>query len=189
MQEIDFSSGFTSNKSMQRICIVGTSGSGKTTVAKKAAKNLGYSHIELDSLHWEPNWTEAPLQVFRDQVSMVTQDNQWIVDGNYSKVRDIVWERADTVVWLDYSFLTIFMRLLWRTLRRGIFREELWNENKESLAMAFSKDSILLWAITSHPKRKTEYPKLMLDDKYRHINFIRHASPKETEMWLKSLSS
>ena len=174
---------------MQRINVVGTSGSGKTTVARKAAEALGFPHVELDALHWEPGWQEAPVEVFRERVSEATRDSPWVVDGNYGKVRDIVWGRSDTVVWLDYGFTRIFLRLLWRTLRRGILKEELWSGNRESLAMALSKDSILLWAITSYPKRKKSYPRLMADPEYAHIRFLRHSTPRETEEWLESLSS
>jgi adenylate kinase family enzyme len=174
---------------MQRINVVGTSGSGKTTVAKRAAKTLGFPFVELDALNWGPDWQEAPLETFRERVSEATLENSWVVDGNYGKVRDIVWGRADTVVWLDYGFTWIFMRLIWRTLRRMVLREELWSGNRESLTIVLSKDSILLWAFTSHPKRRREYPKLMASPEYSHIRFLRHSTPWETEEWLESLSS
>jgi adenylate kinase family enzyme len=174
---------------MQRINVVGTSGSGKTTVARRTAEALGFPHVELDELHWGPNWEEPPVDVFREHVSEATRENLWVVDGNYSKVRDIVWGRADTVVWLDYSFTRVFLRLLWRTLRRLVLRERLWNDNRESLTMALSKDSILLWAINSYPRRKKEYPMLMSSPEYAHIRFFRHSLPSETEEWLKSLAN
>ncbi|MBA7674565.1 hypothetical protein ES703_82781 [subsurface metagenome] len=100
----------------------------------------------------------------------------------------MVWGRADTALWLDYPFLGTFMRLLWRTLRRLILREELWNGNRESLTMMLSGDSILLWAVTSHPRYNREYAQLMNDPEYAHVRFLRHRSPRETEDWLKSLT-
>jgi adenylate kinase family enzyme len=174
---------------MQRINVVGTSGSGKTTVARRTAEALGFPHVELDALHWGPGWEEPPVDVFRELVSKATRESPWVVDGNYSKVRDIVWGRADTVLWLDYSFIRVFLRLLWRTLRRLVLRERLWNDNRESLAMALSKDSIILWAINSYPIRKKEFPTLISSPEYAHIHFLRHSSPSETEEWLKSLAS
>jgi adenylate kinase family enzyme len=74
----------------QRISIVGTTGSGKTTLARSIAQSLQFPHVELDSLHWEPNWTTALLPVFRSRVSEALQGDRWVVDGNYSIVRDIV---------------------------------------------------------------------------------------------------
>jgi len=172
---------------MQRISVIGTSGSGKTTVAKRAAETLGVPHIELDELNWGPDWEEAPVEVLREWVKNAIQGSGWVVDGNYSKVRDIVWRRADTVLWLDYPFYRTFLRLLWRTLRRVVLRERLWNDNREDLTAILGKDSILLWAITSHPRRKNEYPRLMIDQEYAHIQFLRHKSSTETEQWLKTL--
>ncbi len=174
---------------MQRINVVGTTGSGKTTMARRIAEVLGFPHVELDALHWGPGWEEAPVEVFRERVSEAIRGSPWVVDGNYGKVRDIVWGRADTVVWLDYGFLRIFLRLLWRTLRRMVLRERLWNDNQEDLTAVFGKDSILLWAITSYPKNKEEYPKRMSAPEYAHIRFIRHGSPRETEEWLETLGS
>ena len=108
-------------------------------MARRIAEALGFPHVELDALHWEPGWEEAPVEVFRERVSEVTRGSPWVVDGNYGKVRDIVWGRADTVVWLDYGFPRIFLRLLWRTLRRVVLRERLWNDNREDLTAVFGR--------------------------------------------------
>ncbi|MBA7637356.1 hypothetical protein ES703_44999 [subsurface metagenome] len=172
---------------MQRISVIGTTGSGKTTVARRAAEALEVPFVELDALHWERDWEEASLEVFRGRVGDAIRGEGWVVDGNYGKVRDMVWGRADTVLWLDYPFLGTFLRLLWRTLRRLILREELWNGNRESLTMMLSGDSILLWAITSHPHYNREYAQLMSDPEYAHVRFLRHRSRRETEDWLRSL--
>ncbi len=173
---------------MQRISVIGTTGSGKTTVARRTAEALGVPHVELDALHWGPDWEEAPLETFRERVSDAIRGEGWVVDGNYGKVRDMVWGRADTVLWLDYPFLGTFLRLLWRTLQRVVVRERLWNDNRESIKMMFSGDSILLWAITSHPRYNREYAQLMGDPEYAHVRFLRHRSPRETDEWLKSLT-
>lgn len=85
----------------QRISIVGTSGSGKTTLARQVSQCLAIPHIELDALHWEPNWIEVPDDVMRSSVSQALSCREnWVVDGNYSQVRDIVWSQPKTVVWL-----------------------------------------------------------------------------------------
>lgn len=173
---------------MQRISVIGTTGSGKTYVARRTAEALGVPFVELDALHWGPDWEEAPLEVFRGRVRDAIRGDGWVVDGNYGKVRDLVWGRADTVLWLDYPFLGTFLRLLWRTLRRVVLRERLWNGNREGLTAVFGKDSILLWAVTSHPRYGREYPRLMGDPEYAHVRFLRHRSPRETEEWLRSLT-
>src|SRR5436305_799712 len=46
----------------QRLVVVGTSGSGKTTLAREIARRRALPHVELDALHWGPNWTEPPVE-------------------------------------------------------------------------------------------------------------------------------
>ena len=82
----------------RRISIIGTTGSGKTTLGQNIAARLGISHIELDAIHWRENWEPLPIDEFRNQLALALPEDAWVVDGNYSKVRDIIWERADTIV-------------------------------------------------------------------------------------------
>ena len=103
---------------MQRITVVGTSGSGKTTLAQQLATQLNYPCTDLDVIHWGPNWTPSPAEEFREKVRGALQADCWVLAGNYSAVRDLVWMRADTLIWLDYSFPVVFWRLLRRTLKR-----------------------------------------------------------------------
>lgn len=86
---------------MERVSVIGTSGSGKTTFAGRLAGILRVPHIELDSLSWEAGWTPVPRDIFRSRVSEAINADRWVVDGNYGQdARDLIWERADTVVWL-----------------------------------------------------------------------------------------
>lgn len=172
----------------RRFSVIGTSGAGKTTTASQIAHNFGIPHVELDALHWEPNWTESPLDIFRERVSQALSGDAWAVDGNYSKVRDLVWGRADTLVWLDYWLPVIMWRLARRTLQRIVAREELWGGNRESLRMTLlSRDSILLWALQTYGRRKKEYPALLSQSEYSHLAVVHLRSPRATRDWLSSL--
>jgi adenylate kinase family enzyme len=172
----------------RRIVVVGTTGSGKTTLAATLAECFGISHVELDALHWEPDWTEAPLPTFRLRVHEAVKRKAWVIDGNYSAVRDIVWPRADTVVWLDYGLPTIFARLLWRTFRRVFTREELWSGNRERLwAQLATRDSIFLWALQTYRRRRREYPTLFAKPEYAHLRVIRLRSPRQARRFLACL--
>jgi adenylate kinase family enzyme len=175
---------------MQRISVVGTSGSGKTTLARQLAQRLGYAHIELDALHWGPEWQMPTVEGFRATVAeAISQHEQWVIDGNYSRARDIVWARADTVVWLNYPLPLILWRLFLRTLRRTFTREELWSGNRESFRQAFfSRNSILLWAINSYPHRRREYPELFARPEYAHLQTVHLRSPRQTRSWLESMT-
>jgi adenylate kinase family enzyme len=170
----------------QRISIVGTTGSGKTTLARAIAHHYQLPHIELDALYWGPNWTAAPKDVFRDRVSEALQGDHWVVDGNYGIVRDLVWQKADTVMFLDYSFWVVLGRLLRRTWRRSLLREELWNGNQENFRMSFlSQDSILLWMLQTYQRNRTSYPRLLQQPEYAHLLVVQLKSPKQKTAWLK----
>jgi adenylate kinase family enzyme len=154
------------------------------------AERLGFAHVELDALSWGPNWTMRPDDVFRAAVVAAAAGDCWVIDGNYSRSRDIVWARADTVVWLDYSFARVFTRLLWRTLRRAFTREELWHGNRESLRMSFlSRESILLWAIKTHRRRRREYSELLARPEDRRLIVVRLCCPREASRWLDDVRS
>jgi len=171
-----------------RISVVGTTGSGKTTVACQIAQRLEIPHVELDALYWGPDWTPASLQVFRDRVAHAVSEDAWVVDGNYSKVRDIVWSRAETVVWLDYKLPVILWQLTRRTLRRAIGQEELWNGNRESLRRSlFSRDSIILWALKTYRRRREEYPALFEGPAYTHLDAVHLRSPRSAHAWVEGL--
>ena len=174
--------------SYRRISVVGTIGSGKTTFAHKTSKLLQVPHIELDALHWEPNWTEAPNDLFRERVKQSLEGDSWVVDGNYHQVRDIVWGHADTVVWLDYPFRTIITRLTRRTLRRIFTHEKLWNGNQEHIRGLFTRDSVFLWAIRTYQKRRRQYPILLNGPENSHLTVVRLRSPSEATRFLSRLT-
>ena len=147
-------------------------------------------HVELDALHWDPGWSEAPLDVFRQRAAAALHpDGRWVVDGNYGVVRDIVWSRADTLIWLDYSFPLVLWRLTRRTLWRGLASVELYNGNRESLwTHLFTRDSLFLWLLKSHWRRKRDLPKALAQPEYAHLHVERFRSPRETSAWLHRLS-
>jgi adenylate kinase family enzyme len=172
-----------------RINVVGTCGSGKTTVAKSLAGLLGVPHVELDALFWRSGWGEATDPELRAAVSEAAAGDAWVIDGNYSRVRDLIWPRADTIVWLDYSFLRVFAQLLKRTMRRAVSREPLWHGNRESLGRSFfSRESILLWAVKTHRRRRTQYRKLLADRENARPRVVRLRSPREAERWLRGIA-
>ena len=173
---------------LNRIVVVGDSGAGKTVLAQQLAQRLNLSHIELDALFWEPNWTKATPEVFRQRLTQALRADRWVVDGNYSSVSDLTWTQADTIVWLDYGLPTILMRLFRRTFRRIFTREELWNSNRESFFKGlFTRDSIIVWAITTYSEKRRRYLAAQVDPTYAHLNIIRLRTPRDTQEWLSDL--
>jgi adenylate kinase family enzyme len=170
-------------RKLKRIAVVGATGSGKTTLARELATRLGVRHIELDALHWEPNWVEAPRETFLGRVDQALSGDGWIADGNYA---GITWQRAETVLWLDYSLRLTAWRLMRRTVRRAMTREELWNGNGEPLLRTFTRDSIFLWLLRTYNRRRKEYAALIRSTEYQHLRAIRLRSPAETKAWLET---
>ena len=170
---------------MRRIIVIGTTGSGKTTFAHALARRLGVPHGEQDAWNHQPGWREAPRAQFRAQVALFTAGEVWVMDGNYSKARDIGWARADTVVWLDYPAHVVYGRLLRRTLIRVMTRRELWNGNRESLRGALSPDGPLRWFWRTHWRRRRETPGRVAE--FRHLTLVRLPSPREAERWLSKI--
>ena len=116
---------------VRRISVVGASGVGKSTVARQLASSLGVPFVELDAIDHQPGWAPLAAEEFRLQVAQLAAGDSWVIDGNYSVVRPVVWARADTVVWLDLPRRVVMRQVIGRTLRRVIFRTELWNRNRE----------------------------------------------------------
>lgn len=173
----------------QRIVVIGTTCAGKTTLARALGGKLGIPHVELDALYWGPEWMPHPTDTFRNAVAEALSGEAWTTDGNYSKAQDIIWGRADTLIWLDYAFPVIIGRLITRTLRRVVTRETLWNDNRETWRGAFfSRDSLFVWAITTHRKRRRNTLERLQDAAYQHLTVIRLRSPKATRAWLEKLT-
>ena len=174
----------------KRVVVVGVTSSGKSTLAEQLARRFDLDYIDLDALHWEPNWQSAPLDVFRQLVRQAIQAEKWIVAGNYHTVRDLIWPKAEAIIWLDYSLGRVLWQLTQRTFKRWWTHELLWGTNREPLLNHFklwSNESLYHWLFKTYWRRKREYPMLLSQPEYQHLKIIRFKSPKETYEWLKGL--
>lgn len=171
---------------MKRVVVIGTTGSGKSTLAARLAGILGCSFIEPDALFWGPNWTPVPREEFRRQVADVIAGEAWTIGGNYSVARDLIWRRADALIWLDYPLPLVLWRLSRRTLQRIITQETLWGGNVESWRGQFaSRDSLFVFALKTHYRRRREMPALLAQPEYAHLHARRFRRPVEAEAWLR----
>ena len=149
---------------------------------------LGVPWLELDSIFHMPGWTPRPVEGFRTEVDRVTSGEGWVVDGNYSAVRDRVWARADTVVWLDLPLHLVMRQLLSRTLRRMATGAELWNGNKESFRFLLDKDeSIIRYAWTKHATMRECYQRAAADPANARLTFVRLTSRDAVTRLTRSL--
>jgi adenylate kinase family enzyme len=173
----------------KRIVVVGATGCGKSTLAERLAKKLNLDYIELDALYWKPDWVGSSDEEFRTKVDAATQAPGWALAGNYGVTRDIVWPRAEAVVWLDYPFFLILGRLLRRIWVRWRTQELMWGTNRETFWVHFklwSKDSLVNWLFQTYWRRKRTYPEFFARPEYSHLKVFRFPHPREMEKWLES---
>ena len=115
-----------------RIAVIGPSGSGKTWLSSQLAESLGLRHIEIDALHHGPDWEACSPEELRERVMMATEGDGWVSDGTYHQmIGELVFERVETVAWLDLPIRLVTWRLLRRTYLRKKHRTELWHGNRE----------------------------------------------------------
>jgi adenylate kinase family enzyme len=159
---------------VRRIAVVGSSASGKTTTARIVSRVLGVPHLELDSVFHQSGWQPMDDASFRTAVAAIAQQDRWVIDGNYLShgIAQVVWPRADTLVWLDPPRTTVLRRVVGRTLRRLVTREELWNGNRESWRGILSRrpeDNIILWAWSRHAPTRERYEAMLRDGTWQHL--------------------
>jgi adenylate kinase family enzyme len=175
---------------VRRVVVVGSSGAGKTRVARALAEKLDVAHLELDGVFHQAGWTHLPTPQFRARVAEFVAADGWVVDGNYSEVRDLVWRRADTVVWLDLPRWQVMAQLLRRSLGRSLRRRELWNGNRESLRNLVRRDprvNVVLWSWQHYRAYREEYLAAQNDPANGHLRFVRLTSRRAAAELLETV--
>lgn len=174
-----------------RILIWG--GGGKTMLGKALSARLGLPFVELDALHWLPDWQERPGEEFRQLVHETLDDlgdsqgDGWVVDGQYGgKLGPLVLERADTLIWLQLPWRVIFWRTFKRAIRRARDKNLICGENVESWRQSFfSRDSLLLWYIKLRLgggyKRSLARREERLRESGHHVTVIRLTSARQLD--------
>jgi adenylate kinase family enzyme len=152
---------------------------------------LGASNIELDGIYHQPGWEPLDDDLFRARVAEATEATAWVVDGKYSAVREMVWERADTVVWFDLPYALVMARSVRRTVRRAVTRQELWNGNREPWSNLYSLDprkSIIAWAATRHGVYRRRYREAEHDPRWAGLRFVRLRSQRAADAFLAEVT-
>ena len=178
---------------MKRISVVGSSGSGKTTVSRRLAQALSVPHVELDALHWGADWRAATNDELSERVGAAIASERWVVDGNYwSKIGAQVWTEADTVVWVSPRRWRATWQSVTRTVRRAATRQELWGGNRESwrgLMFWRGEESILWWSWTTYARTQERYAQAMDDPKWKHLTFHRLRTRREIDRFIAQVNT
>ncbi|WP_313520127.1 hypothetical protein [Pseudomonas sp.] len=174
----------------RRINVVGTSGSGKSTFARRLAHQLDLPYVEMDALFWRPDWQESDDQSFFARLQRALAQPGWVLDGNYNRTTAMKWQRVEMIVWIDYSFIRTLYQAISRALRRSFSGEELWpgTGNRESFRRSFlSRNSILLWTLKNFRSNRRRYAEAFADPRLAHIQRVRLRSPAAVETFLLAL--
>ncbi|MGH3706046.1 MAG: AAA family ATPase [Agromyces sp.] len=167
----------------RRILVAGASGAGKSTLARRIAAASGVPFQEIDALFHGPDWTPRPS--FVADVEAFTSQPGWVTEWQYEPVRELLADRAQTMLFLDYSRTRVMRQVVTRTVRRRVRREELWNGNIEPpLATIFSDpEHIIRWAWNTHASRG----ELVAEAGRRRpgLEVVRLRHPREAESWLR----
>jgi len=178
-----------------RLRIVGTSGSGKSRLAVQVAAARGLPMLELDEVFWAEDWQQRDVEEARALVRAFAEAHPegWVVEGNWtSRLQGLLDPGtpggADVFVWLDHPRRTVMRRVILRTLRRGIRREELWHGNRERPRTWLRwrpEDNIMRWAWTDHPVMAAR----MMDRIDAGVPVVRLRGQREVDAWLADLSA
>jgi adenylate kinase family enzyme len=179
---------------VRRVSVVGSTGAGKSTLARAIAKRLALPYVELDAFMHQPGWRPRPDDEFMKEVEKATSQPGWVVDGNYRRfvIEGPVWQRADTVVWLDLPRRTVMRQVIVRTVRRAVTREVLWNGNREPLSNFISADpddNVILWTWVKYDEFAQRYLDAMADSRWSGIKFVRLRSHSAAKLWLESIEA
>ncbi|MGW6010065.1 adenylate kinase [Streptomyces sp. NPDC055210] len=172
---------------MNRILVVGVTGAGKSTLARAVGERLDLPYYEMDALYFTgPDW--AANDTLAEEVAHLTSEPRWIVDSlGYPEVRDLLWDRADTVLWLDYGKRVVMPRVLRRSVRRTVTRESLFGDNRETWAGWLSKEHPAWWAWSQHAGRRQEIERRTRDPRFTPLDTLRFSRPRDTAAWLASM--
>jgi len=178
---------------LKRVVVVGSSGSGKTTVGSKISKALGVPHLEMDAIMHANGWNSSSGEEFLRILSEFASGDTWVVDGNYTShgVAEAVWPRADTFVWLDPPKGVVMSRVIRRTLRRMITREKLWNGLTEPLSNLYKRDpyeNIIVWTWTRFDGTRESFARASGDGSWSHAAVYRLRSKGDVARFLDSLT-
>lgn len=170
---------------MKRIMIIGSGGAGKSTLARELAVYTGIDIYHLDTFYWQHGWKRMEKEEWIRVVSGLSEKEKWIIDGNYRSTMETRFEKADTIIFLDYNRLICLYRVIKRFLKyRNKTRPDM---NKDCPEMIDLEFLIWIWKFPGSSKKNI----LRLIKKYKDSGkkIIILRNPRQTRRFIKELST
>ena len=156
---------------MRRVLVIGSGGSGKSTVAAQLGELLELEVNHLDKFYWRPGWVKPEPDEWIRQVTELIDRDSWIIDGNYSGTLELRLRRCDTIVFLDLPRVLCLWRIVKRFFRyRNGNRPDISEGCPEKLDFEF-----VSWVLNYHRRSRPKVIKLLQE----------HAGEKQI-FWLRS---
>ena len=163
---------------MKKVLVIGCSGVGKSTFAARVSEKTGLPFTATDPFYWKADWQLASPERVVERVDAVTQQAAWVLDGNFDDQRSLVWQRADTVIWLDYPLERVFRQVVKRNLGLWLSQKPTWSGNRMSWQRAWSG---IRHSLRSFKLKRTEYPEYLAE--FSHLHVLRFRHPSEADEW------
>lgn len=171
---------------MQRVLVSGISGAGKSTLARRVAAILELPYTELDALHHGPGWVRRPE--FEADAAALASRGRWITEDQYrSFIGDLLWRRADTVLWLDLPRRVVMWRVSTRTFVRLVARRRIFNDNRERWRDLPTKGHPIRWAWAQHANRRARTEALAAE--HPSVRVVRLRTTSEVDTWVAQLAA
>jgi hypothetical protein len=167
---------------VQKVVVIGATGAGKSTLAEQVAARLALPYVPTDPLYWAENWRRVPLAEVHSRIALLTAQPQWVLDGNFDDVREVVWARADALIWLDYPCCVTWSRLVRRNISWWFSGTPTWSENRMTLKVALSG---IRHGLRGYRAKRREYPVVL--PLYKNVHVLRFRRPRDAASWLAGL--
>ena len=168
---------------MQRILVIGSSGTGKSTLARQLASRLGLPIIHLDKEYWLPGWVAPEPAAWQARVESLAAREAWVMDGNYSGTFAIRVPRADAIVWLDLPRHIYFPRAVWRIVQSyGRVRPDLAPGCPEKVDLEF----LFKWVWT-YPTRSRPRTLRLIESLRGRIPVVVLRTPRQVRAFVEGL--
>jgi len=169
---------------VDRVLVAGISGAGKTTLAQTLSDRLGLQHYELDALCHGSGWTKR--LTFESDVYSFSGQRRWVTEDSYhSFLGELLWQRADTLIWLDLPRYTVMRRVLHRSIIRAAMQQELWNGNYETWRGWIKPDHPIRWAWSQFDLHRKQTADRLT--RHPHLMAIHLRSIREANRWLATI--